>query len=282
MNGNEKRPESEIRISSDNKFLKWLDNFWYHYKWPTLGVIFVLIVVGVCTWQFFSKEDPDIIVVYAGSADLKDSEVTQIGEIFSTYLSKDNNNDGKKQILLKKYLIYSEEEILAEREASKNTENGGTETGYPYIDGNRNTTEHDNYYSYMGTGDASIYLLEPWLYEEFPKKQKMPLSAIFGEDIPKGAIDEYGIRLGDTDLYRHYPLLNENFSPDTILFMQVPLYSESILNKSKNEEKAKVEKSVFSALVNFISDKPIETQPPAALPEDTSKQGDDSEIVTVA
>ena len=31
-------------ITPQSKVLRWLDNFWYHYKWPTIIIAFFLIV----------------------------------------------------------------------------------------------------------------------------------------------------------------------------------------------------------------------------------------------
>ena len=48
-------------------FSKWLDNFWYHYKWHTIAVIFVLAVAIVCTVQLVNRSDYDAVIAYAGS-----------------------------------------------------------------------------------------------------------------------------------------------------------------------------------------------------------------------
>ena len=276
MNDNGKRPEADIKIGSDNKFLRWLENFWYHYKWHTIVVAFIVIVVGVCSWQFFTKEEPDIVILYAGSSEIEGKDAVKVGELLSTVIPSDYNKDGKKEVLLKNFLIYSKEEILAQREQNKST-GDGTETGYPYIDGYRNTSTYQNYTQYMQTGDASVCLVEPWLYNEIKAEYKMPLSEIFGEEIPKGAIDAYGIRLGDTDIYRHYELLNKNFSPDTVIFMQAPLYTEGLFGKKENEKKIEYEKSVLAALGGFVSDMPSDTVADTVPVSDTVKREEDSD-----
>ena len=271
MSENEKRPDSGIKISSDNKFLKWLDNFWYHYKWYVIIITFVLIVVGVCTAQLFNTDEPDIIIVTAGSAELSDNEVSQLEEIFGSVLPVDYNKDGKKDVLVKKYLIYSKEEILEEREANKQT-GDDVETGHPYIDGYRNSSEKESYNKYMQTGDASICIVAPWIYEEMTDKQKLPLSEIYGENIPEGAIDAYAIRLGDTDIYKHYSVLNKNFSPDTLIFMQAPLYVEKTFNKKSNEKKMAFERDTMVSITSFVSDKPLTSEAPDALPVDSDEK----------
>ena len=39
-----------------SKFLKWLDNYWYHYKWHTIIVAFFLIIGIISTVQIFNRE----------------------------------------------------------------------------------------------------------------------------------------------------------------------------------------------------------------------------------
>ena len=46
--------------------LKWLENYWYHYKWHTLIVAFFVIMLTVMGVQMCSREDNDIYIIYAG------------------------------------------------------------------------------------------------------------------------------------------------------------------------------------------------------------------------
>ena len=48
------------------KFFRWLDNFWYHNKWKTIIVSFLLLTLIVCAVQFAGREDADIYILYAG------------------------------------------------------------------------------------------------------------------------------------------------------------------------------------------------------------------------
>ena len=58
------------------RFAAWFENFWYHYKWHTIAIFFIIIVVTICTVQMCSKEEYDIHIIYAGSYDVRgqDSE----------------------------------------------------------------------------------------------------------------------------------------------------------------------------------------------------------------
>ena len=62
--GEDKQFAGEIVIQ--NRFLKWLDNFWYHYKWTVIVVAFFLFVGIVCLVQCSGRESADLTVTYAG------------------------------------------------------------------------------------------------------------------------------------------------------------------------------------------------------------------------
>ena len=38
---NSTRLEDKDIAVEKGKFLKWLDNYWYHYKWVTIGAVFL-------------------------------------------------------------------------------------------------------------------------------------------------------------------------------------------------------------------------------------------------
>ena len=65
MNENEKLETGGIAIKK-GKFLSWLDNFWYHYKWHSLIAAFLIFAITICTMQMCEKESYDMHVLYAG------------------------------------------------------------------------------------------------------------------------------------------------------------------------------------------------------------------------
>ena len=98
-------------ISLKGGFWGWLENFWYHYKWHTIGVAVLLTVVIVCTAQMCSKEGNDVRIVYSGSAYLSDSEAESITQIFEHVMPSDFDGDGKKSAELSSFYILTEEQI---------------------------------------------------------------------------------------------------------------------------------------------------------------------------
>ena len=91
MDNNEKTYTEGIQFKS--KFARWFDNYWYHYKWVTLGAIFLVIVIIVAVFQSVEKKKEDITLVYAGPTYITPSQTVSIQEVFNTVMPEDF--DGK-------------------------------------------------------------------------------------------------------------------------------------------------------------------------------------------
>ena len=70
MEEQNKLENEEVKMKK-GKFSLWIENFFYHYKWHTIGVAFVLIVVLICTLQMCDKTSYDMLIVYAGRKDIE-------------------------------------------------------------------------------------------------------------------------------------------------------------------------------------------------------------------
>lgn len=92
-----------------SKVLKWLDNYWYHYKWPTIIVAFFLIVGIVLTVQLFSRPNYDAYVMYVGDAPIPNTQYQDILDSLKS-AAKDYNKDGEIRINFSKTAYISDEE----------------------------------------------------------------------------------------------------------------------------------------------------------------------------
>ena len=225
---NERLQEQQIAVEK-GKFLKWLDNYWYHYKWPTIAVAFFVVVFAVCFIQSVTNEKKDILITYAGSATLAGDDKLAVETVLTDALPEgfgNNGKDGKAGFI--PYLIYSKEQI-------KEIEERNSESEDPiYIDTVFIANEYSALNSQYKTGNGSIYLLEEWLYRELLKEdgtteRLKPLAEVFGET-PEGAIDAYAIRLGDTELYKNSPALHI-LPADTVVCLHEKIFGQ------KNYEK---------------------------------------------
>ena len=97
-----------------------LENFWYHYKWHTIAIFFVTLVVLICSLQMCGKESYDVYVMYAGEMPI---ENTKSDSSYHTMLSAlklvtdDYDENGATSPLLKNLLVPMGKEYdeLAER-----------------------------------------------------------------------------------------------------------------------------------------------------------------------
>lgn len=62
---------ADVHLVHASRFGAWLENFWYHYKVPTLILLVLLVVLTVSIVQCATRpSDPDYILCYAGDGDL--------------------------------------------------------------------------------------------------------------------------------------------------------------------------------------------------------------------
>ena len=225
--------------TANNKFVSWLENYWYHYKWITLVVAFLVVVVAVCTIQSCTAKSSDINITYAGKALFSESDKKALEGVFSKYLPDEFADDATSSVL--SYYILSKEQIT---EMEKETHADGEDV---YVDRSFISSEKENFESQRQTDTSSILFLEPWLYQEIAgntgsTQVLKPLREIFGET-PEGAIDNYGIRLGDTEMYKNNPELT-CLPEDTIIC----LFEKRLWQKEKNYD---MELAAFKAFTKL-------------------------------
>ena len=76
------------------------------------------------------------------------------------------------------------------------------------------------------------------------------LSEIFVDgNLPEARIDEYGVRLGDTDFYKDYAVARR-LSPDTIICFYNPLGG---IGQKYDDDRYLYEEAVFYAILTYES-----------------------------
>ncbi len=254
MKDREKRDGQEESYGSisiqASPFLRWLDNFWYHYKWHTIGIAFALIVVLVCTLQTCSKESYDLRVVYAGPAHLSADQISGVDQLMDLTLPEDFDGDGEKNVSLIRHTLYSKAQIQEIQEANrKEREEKGDDATEIYINTQFNSEEYDSFYSEITAGASAIYLVDPWLYEELKATKDGAYlrrlyggeGALFSEPVEGLLTDGYGVRLGDTALYRDYKVLGALPEDTVVCFLTKLLpHSDSMYQNSETMFRALV------------------------------------------
>ncbi len=215
---NEKSSNDKIVIEK-GKFLTWLDNYWYHYKWVTLITAFFLIVVLICTLQVCTKKNNDIIVTYAGPISMKADEKIAVQMALEKALPEGFADKENATAGFVAYYVLSQNQI-------ESLERHTDEEGYRIsVDREFNTNELKSFDAQVGTGSGSVVFMEPWIYQREGMAERLtPLADVFGET-PEGAIDEYAVRLGDTEFYQSNPQLSF-LNPDTVVCLHAKIVGQ--------------------------------------------------------
>lgn len=241
MNNQEKMKEYTEGIKTEgNATVRRTSNFWYHYKWPVVGLLILALILGVCIAQSCSKEKEDIVVMYAGPCALSATQSSSLSNAFSVIMPNDFDKNGDKKASLNTFLIYSREQI---EEIEAETDEYGR---HATVDRSQNSSEMQRYETYIKTGESSVYLLDPSLYEVLKNDSNQPLQKL--EDVlsetPVGALEDgYGIRLGDTKWYEEYEILRV-LPEDTVICLARPY----VMGKSSKEKAYAFEKEMFASL----------------------------------
>ncbi len=78
-------------------FKEKLQNYWFHFKWHTIGIVFTLIVLIVMITQCAGRTNWDMQVIYFTYSPAIDSQTDMIGDYLES-ISKDINGDGEVNI----------------------------------------------------------------------------------------------------------------------------------------------------------------------------------------
>ena len=211
-----KSPESANLLAAESTFKKKFENFWYYHKWHLIGGIFLAIVLGICISQSISKTDPDAYVLYAGECYLPEESVQEMERIFASAVEKDTNDDGKKTVELRDIVILSENKQVTALYQKRHEEEDGT-----YIYSGNTAANESDFYEEIAYGQTVVCLLDEAYFEKVRDEDRLAtFEELYGES-PENALDEYGIRIHDTEFGNYYELLRE-LPDDTVLCIKRP------------------------------------------------------------
>ncbi|MBO5897694.1 MAG: hypothetical protein J6R04_01655 [Clostridia bacterium] len=231
------KPEGgDIRLDEKSAFLRWLDNFWYHHKWHTFFGAFILLLLLVMLMQCRNENGNDLVVTYCGPFGFLTAESEGARDALNEAMPQDYDGNGEKYVEFVRYQVYSEEEMIADKEA--NDGEGTVNVSY-------NAHQLELFNDFMMTGECSIYLLSPYIYDYIQPRGNLKKLAEVMDAVPEHAYDEYAIRLSETALYQNTPAL-QLLSPDTLVCLTVPY----ALGRSSNESYYAQSVETFLAIVS--------------------------------
>ncbi len=250
-----------VSLTETSPVMRWLDNFWYHYKWTVIVIVFFVsvAVVGIVQLTTRTQYDSTIVVAthYRMDSAQREAFVHELSRICEDY-----NGDDEVIVNIMQYEIYSEYEY----ESFSDVYEGQSD----HFDFNRkyNSDEFNNFNQYTMTGEASVYILSPYLYETLREADRLlPLSEIYGDEpLPPGArADGFGIDLSETVFYQYNGDIQGALTNSAILCFHRP----TVTGNSSKDDHLNNEKAFFRALNAMIvldDDAPVEpdTDTPAA------------------
>ena len=199
-------------IGAQSKFVAWLENYWYHYKWQTIIVAFFLMVFLVCVVQCSKVESVDMTVSFCGNDVLSDTEMEALTKILSDACPEDVDKNGKKTTRLNQHTIFSEEELTA-LYTDTNEESGETKVDHSSMMSAKgyNTERIKNLQNYVSTGECAV-----WLVSEY----------VAGNMIPEGMIVS-SKPLCETWLYQTYDAIKDLPDGMMVILTRMPFGSYS-------------------------------------------------------
>ncbi len=223
----------------DNSFAGRAGNFFYHYKWHLIiGAIFLVIAtVGIRQMISSGKLHSDVSVLYAGDARPGGDEEAAITDALSSILKEDIDGDGENKVFL--YTSYYAPGTVVTSASGNQLEI--SDKGYA----------DDRLQGLIATGECSVMFIHPTLFEVLKEEGAVEkLTDALGY-IPDGAIDEYGVRLGDTGAYAYFEGLRA-MPADTVVCMRT-LASSIFTSKSEAEKYHEAGGKLFSDYFGFVA-----------------------------
>jgi hypothetical protein len=197
-----------------SKISKWLDNFWYHYKWPTLIITFFVALAIVLTVQLVSRENYDVYIMYVGDDAIPDTQYYDIQKSLNS-VCKDYNEDEEILVNFSRTAFISDEE----HEMASTVNASATQ-----------------FLSSMSVQPYYIYLMTPLVYDIYKDNGIfIPISEL-EIDIPEEwYYDETAVSFSETDYARSHAGV-DGLSEDLLLVIKCVPYSHSKSTEAKERK----------------------------------------------
>mgnify|MGYP006902871704 CR=1 FL=1 len=224
---------------SMGKVGSWLENYWYHYKWHTIVVLFFVVVLAVTIPQFCAKEDADIQILYAGPVVPDQDTAQSFSNAFASLLAEDYNGDGKKLVNLSSIFVMTDAQI------KELTDRGGA------VSSDAMYNSRQQLGMYLFDGETLICLLDPAWYAQYQETGAfLPWEESLGYT-PEGAMDAYAIRLKDTAFGTYFSETFAGLPEDTVLCMRRYPTANAVKNQKNATVRYEQHLAFFRALVTF-------------------------------
>ena len=201
------------------KFLKWLDNFWYHNKWKTIISLFLAVVLFICIFQLATKKNYDACIMYVGAKTgaIPQSIETDIAALIG---------DEKKTVSFAR-TTYDPDNNLAAEANMMAQEQLANMLASPY---------------YIYIMDKEVYEI----YKDSPVFAK--LEAIYGDAIPDYAYDDSALIYSKTEFAINSES-DDAIPDDAVIVLKVKPYMWGKSVAKREERNFQYHKELFKKIV---------------------------------
>lgn len=201
MNDKQDKIDGDVGIKVEGGFYGKLANFWYHYKWHTIALLFTIFVITVCAVQCAGNTRYDIQVLYAGNhAFGRMSEDGGFSEYMTAVssleeLTEDHDGNGEVNVsFLDLYLLTSEEIAEIEKNPDSN------QLSYQLLQENSSMLKNN-----LDMSDYYVCFLSERLFRQYSEGEKnlgrfAKIAPYTAEGAEYDFVSEYGIRLSSLDV----------------------------------------------------------------------------------
>lgn len=220
-------------------------NFWFYHKWKVIISLFVAFIVLVACLQTCASVKDDVLVLYAGPCNIGASGVEGMSVALSEGLPRDFNGDGEKHASLVGLCIFSPEQVAELADKAK------TDTSIVGVNTAFNQQELSSFDNLILTGEYSLCLLDPWLYERVASSGGFSKLADVLGYTPEGAYSAYAINFKSTAYAKAYAEQFQYLPDDTLLCIRNTNSMGSVVNKDATLKKHSYAVEMFCAIVNY-------------------------------
>lgn len=221
------------------KIRPWLENFWYHYKIPTLLAAAALIFLTVVGVQIATKENYDLYVLYAGPANINQTGASGsavVKDMEKGLADVSGNSELKCAVQSFVWVNDSLAEEYKKNDVSVNPKN------------NRQMLQ--TVMDAIASGKSPIMLLDRSIFEQVRDMGALEkLSDVVGYEV-EGTLDEYGVNIADTAFGRDYAGFRD-LPKDTVLCVRNKQNGFSLIGKNTGGEKWERQLDVFRSMMDY-------------------------------
>lgn len=192
---------------------KWLENYWYHYKWATIISAFFITLAVICIVQIASKKNYNIYIRYVGDSVITGTQYDDM----TGALEKIISGDKKDSVNFAQVAYISDDDNPYKNE--------------------KNAVARETLSS-MLVQPYYIYIMDMTAYNDYKDSGVFaPLSSIFEEDVTDISYDEYALYLSKTEFLKNAPGM-EWVEEDTVIVIKIVPYDSVFTGKKSKRELA--------------------------------------------